>query len=209
MTPEDPESRRVAEALERRERRRPETEAPPVDPATLAALFEKHEGEVTRIIGEAEEALAEKIDKLVAAQDAAAERLRREISGSVKGDFDEKIAAAEGRLREEQRAALAWMDQVRRPRHPGGHRRGRPAAGNRHLAVRGGNRESGARRVLGTSWQTGHPLHRGGADPQAWHDLHDRGHEPLSREKERAKRQGASGRRGSGSRTPSTRLPFQ
>ncbi len=106
MTPEDPESRRVAEALERRERRRPETEAPPVDPATLAALFEKHEGEVTRIIGEAEEALAEKIDKLAKPQGDAAERLRREISGSVKGDFDKKIAAAEGRLREEQRAAL-------------------------------------------------------------------------------------------------------
>ena len=106
MTPEDPESRRIAEALERRERRRPETEAPPVDPATLAALFEKHEGEVTRIIGEAEEALAEKIDKLAKPQGDAAERLRQEISGSVKGDFDKKIAAAEGRLREEQHATL-------------------------------------------------------------------------------------------------------
>ena len=92
MTPEDPESRRIAEALERRERRRPETEAPPVDHATLAALLEKHEGKVARIIGQAEEALVEKIDKLVAAQGADAESLGREISGSVKGDFDKKIA---------------------------------------------------------------------------------------------------------------------
>ncbi len=107
MTPEDPESRRIAEALERRERRRPETEAPPVDPATLAALLEKHEGTVAGIIGQAEEALAERIDRLANAQGAAAESLRREIPGLVKGDRTEVITELEQRLREEQRAALA------------------------------------------------------------------------------------------------------
>ncbi|MCY4614749.1 MAG: hypothetical protein OXB94_14165 [Nitrospira sp.] len=106
MTPEDPESRRIAEELARRERRRPETDAPPVDPATLAALFEKHEGEVTRIVGQAEEALTERIDKLANAQGAAAERLRREIPGLVKGDRTEVITELERRLKEEQRAAL-------------------------------------------------------------------------------------------------------
>ncbi len=105
MTPEDPDSRRIAEALERRERRRPGSDTP-LDPATLAALFEKHEGEVTRIIGEAEEALAEKIDKLAKPQGDAAERLRREIANGKKGDLEEGIAGLEQRLREEQHAAL-------------------------------------------------------------------------------------------------------
>ncbi len=101
MTPEDPESRRIAEELARRESRRPGSEAP-VDPATIAALLEKHEGEVTRIIGQAEAALAERIDTLANAQGAAAEGLRREISGSVKDNRAEGIAALEreiGQLR--------------------------------------------------------------------------------------------------------------
>ena len=108
MTPEDPESRRIAEALERRERRRPGNDTP-LDPATLKALFEKHESEVARIIGEAEEAQAERIDKLVAAQGAAAESLRREIPGLVKGDRTEVIAELERRLRKEQRVVLAGL----------------------------------------------------------------------------------------------------
>ena len=79
MTPEDPDSLRIADELKRRERQRPGTDAP-VDPATLAALFEKHEGEVARIIGQAEAAWTEKIDTLATAQGAAAEGLRQEIA---------------------------------------------------------------------------------------------------------------------------------
>ncbi len=111
MTPEDTESRRIAEALERRERRRPETGAPPVDPATLAALLEKHEGEVARIIGQAEEALAERIDTLANAQGAAAESLRRQVSEKMKGDRTEEIAALERRLREDQRSGLETLSK--------------------------------------------------------------------------------------------------
>ena len=108
MTPEDPDSRRVADKLRRRERQNPGTEAP-VDPATLAALFEKHEGEVARIIGQAEAAWTEKIDALATAQGAAAERLRREIAEKMKGGGAGEIAALERRLREDQRVALAGL----------------------------------------------------------------------------------------------------
>ena len=110
MTPEDPESRRIAEELERRERRRPGSDAS-LDPATLAALLEKHEGEVTRIIGQAEAALAERIDTLVNSQGAAAEGLRREISETMKGDRTEEIAALERRLREDQRSGLETLSK--------------------------------------------------------------------------------------------------
>ena len=110
MTPEEPESRRIAEELARRERRRPGTEAL-ADPATIAALLEKHEGEVARIIGQAEEALAQKIDTLANSQGAAAEGLRREIAEGMKGDRAEGIAAMERSLREEQRVALASLSK--------------------------------------------------------------------------------------------------
>ena len=80
-----------------------------MDPATLAALFEKHEGEVARIIGQAEAAWTEKIDALATAQGAAAERLRREIAEKMKGGGAGEIAALERRLREDQRVALAGL----------------------------------------------------------------------------------------------------
>ena len=108
MTLGDPDSRRAADELRRRERQRPGTEAP-VDPATLAALFEKHEGEVARIIGQAEAAWTEKIDAIATAQGAAAERLRREIAEKMKGGGAGEIAALERRLREDQRVALAGL----------------------------------------------------------------------------------------------------
>ena len=108
MTPEDPDSRRVADKLRQRERQRPGTDAP-VDPATLAALFEKHEGEVARIIGQAEAAWTEKIDTITTAQGAAAERLRQEIANKMKDGGAGEIAALERRLREDQRVALAGL----------------------------------------------------------------------------------------------------
>ena len=108
MTPEDPESRRVADKLRQRERQKPGTDAL-ADPATLAALFEKHEGEVARIIGQAEAAWAEKLDALATAQGAAAESLRREIAEKMKGGGAGEIAALERRLREDQRVALAGL----------------------------------------------------------------------------------------------------
>ena len=108
MTPEDPDSRRVADKLRQRERQRPGTDAL-ADPATLAALFEKHEGEVARMIGQAEAAWTEKIDTLAAAQGAAAERLRREIAEKMKGGGAGEITALERRLREDQRVALAGL----------------------------------------------------------------------------------------------------
>ena len=108
MTPEDSESRRIAGELERRERRRPGTDAP-VDPAILAALFEKHEGEVARIIGQAEAAWTEKIDAIATAQGAAVESLRREIADKMKDGGAGEIAALERRLREDQRVALETL----------------------------------------------------------------------------------------------------
>ena len=110
MTPEDPDSRRIAQALERRERRRPGNDAP-MDPATIAALLEKHEVEVTRIIGEAEAALAERIDTLANSQGAAAEGLRREIAERMKDSGAGEIAALERRLREDQRVALESLSK--------------------------------------------------------------------------------------------------
>ena len=108
MTPEDPDSRRVAEKLRQRERQKPGTDAL-ADPAILAALFEKHEGEVARIIGQTEAAWAERLDALATAQGAAAESLRREIAEKMKGGGAGEIAALERRLREDQRTALAGL----------------------------------------------------------------------------------------------------
>ena len=108
MTPEDPESRRVADKLRQRERQKPGADAP-LDPATLAALFEKHEGEVARIIGQAEAAWTEKLDALAIAQGAAAESLRREIANRMKDGGAGEIAALERRLREDQRVALETL----------------------------------------------------------------------------------------------------
>ena len=108
MTPEDPDSRRVAEKLRQRERQKPGTDAL-ADPATLAALFEKHEGEVARIIGQAEAAWAERLDALATAQGAAAESLRREIANRMKDGGAGEIAALERRLREDQRVALTGL----------------------------------------------------------------------------------------------------
>ena len=45
MTPEDPESRRIADERKRRERQKPRTGAS-VDPATLQAILEQHAGAV-------------------------------------------------------------------------------------------------------------------------------------------------------------------
>ena len=108
MTPEDPESRRVADKLRQRERQKPGTDAL-ADPATLTALFEKHEGAVARMIGQAEAAWAEKLDALATAQGAAAASLRREISEAMKDGGAGEIAALERRLREDQRVALAGL----------------------------------------------------------------------------------------------------
>ena len=108
MTPEDPESRRVADKLRQRERQKPGTDAL-ADPATLAALFEKHEGAVARMIGQAEAAWAEKLDALATAQGAAVESLRLEIANRMKDGGAGEIAALERRLREDQRVALAGL----------------------------------------------------------------------------------------------------
>ncbi|MDE0238986.1 MAG: hypothetical protein OXQ84_02145 [bacterium] len=105
MTPEDPESRRDADELRRRERRARQPE-PALDSATLAALLEKHQGEVARIVGQAEKILSERIDALAAAQGAAAENVRREIERGLKHGGEADEGAALGRLGEEQRAAL-------------------------------------------------------------------------------------------------------
>ena len=110
MTPEDPESRRIAEELARRERRSPGSDTP-LDPATLSALLEKHEGEVERIVGQAEAALAQKIDTLANAQGAAAEGLRREIEKRVKDNGAGEVATLEQRLKENQRAALETLSK--------------------------------------------------------------------------------------------------
>lgn len=105
MTPEDPESRRVADALARRERRTRQSEQS-LDAATLRAILEQHEGEVARIVGQAEAACVAKIDALAAAQGAAAENLRREIAERMEGNGTTGTAALEGRLKEDQRLAL-------------------------------------------------------------------------------------------------------
>ena len=104
MTPEDPESRRTADELRRRERQRQKAETA-LDPATLKALLETHEAAMTTIIGQAEAALAERIDALAGAQGAAAEIVRREIERGRTGGEAEEIAALVRRIGDEQRAA--------------------------------------------------------------------------------------------------------
>ena len=106
MTPEDPErSRRTADELRRRERQARQPEAA-LDPATLAAILEKHEAAVEQIVARAETALAERIDALAGAQGAAAESVRREIERGLKsGGAAEGIAALVRRFGDEQRAA--------------------------------------------------------------------------------------------------------
>ncbi len=105
MTSDDGEDRRTAERLRRREQRQQRPEAS-MDPATLRALFEKHEGEMARIVGQAEAVLAEKIDALAATQGAAAESLAREIERERKGSGETKEATALQRFADEQRAAM-------------------------------------------------------------------------------------------------------
>ena len=106
MTPEDPEqSRRTAEELRRRERRAQQPEAA-LDPATLAAILEKHEAAVEQIMARAEAALADRIDALAGAQGAAAETARREIEQGLRsGGGVEENAALLRRFGEEQLAA--------------------------------------------------------------------------------------------------------
>ena len=105
MTPDDPEDQRIDEKLRRRERQARQPEAA-LDPATLAALLEKHETAVERIVARAESALTERIDALAGAQGAAAESVRREIErGLGRGGEAEGIAALVRRFGDEQRAA--------------------------------------------------------------------------------------------------------
>ncbi len=105
MTPEDPESRRTADELRRRERQRQKAETA-LDPATLKALFETHEAAMTTIIGQAEAALAERIDALASAQGAAVETVRREIERGLRsGGEAEETAALLRRFGDEQSAA--------------------------------------------------------------------------------------------------------
>ena len=105
MTPDDSDDRRIAEKLRRRERQGPKSEAA-VDPATLAALLEKHEAAVAQIVARAETALVERIDTLAAAQGAAVESVRREIERVRKdGGGADETAALVRRFGDEQRAA--------------------------------------------------------------------------------------------------------
>ena len=76
MTSDDAKSRRVADELKRDDRQARQPEAAP---AILAAMLEKHEDEVARIVGQAEAACAAKIDAFAAALGAAAESLQREF----------------------------------------------------------------------------------------------------------------------------------
>ena len=95
MTPEDPESRRIADELKRRERQGPGSAAS-MDPATLQAILEQHAGAVATLVGEIETGLAAKIDSLANAQGAIAESLRQEIERARKGGDQDKAAALEG-----------------------------------------------------------------------------------------------------------------
>ena len=108
MTPEDPESRRIADELARRERQVRQPEAS-VDAATIRAIIEKHEGEVARIVGQAEAACVERIDALAVAQNGIAESLRREIAERTKSVGNAETAALEERLREDRRVALETL----------------------------------------------------------------------------------------------------
>ena len=105
MTSDDTEARRTAEKLRRRERQARQPEAA-LDPATLAAIIEKHEATVERIVARAETALVERIDTLANAQGATAESVRREIERGLKsGAGAEETATLVRRFGEEQRAA--------------------------------------------------------------------------------------------------------
>ena len=64
-----------------------------------------------RIVGQAEVALAERINTLANAQGAAAEGLRQEIANGKKGDLAEGIAGLERRLKEDQRSALETLSK--------------------------------------------------------------------------------------------------
>ena len=108
MTPEDPESRRIANELKRRERQGPGTGAS-VDPATLQAILEQHAGTVATLVGQIETSLSAKIDTLANAQGTVAENLRREIERGRKGGDADKAAALERQFRDEQRTALEGL----------------------------------------------------------------------------------------------------
>lgn len=108
MTSEDPESGRIARELARRERQGSKPEAL-VDPDTLRAILEKHEGELVRIVGQAEAACLAKIDALAVAQGAAAESLRHETAERMKGGGAADITALEARLKEDRRVALETL----------------------------------------------------------------------------------------------------
>ena len=113
MTPEDPESRRIADELKRRERQRPGTGAS-VDPATLQAILEQHAGAVATLVGEIETGLAAKIDTLANAQGAVAESLKREIERTRKAGDPDRVAALEGLskdLKREFAALKASLDK--------------------------------------------------------------------------------------------------
>ncbi|MDE0240599.1 MAG: hypothetical protein OXQ84_10435 [bacterium] len=108
MTSDDTQARRTAEELRRRERQARQSEAS-MDAATFAAILEKHEGEMARIVGQVEAILAEKIDALAGARDAAAESLAREIERGRKGSGEAKETAALVRqFADEQHAA--WKE---------------------------------------------------------------------------------------------------
>ena len=108
MAPEDPESRRIADALKRRERQGPGPGAS-MDPATLRAILEQHAGVVATLVGQIETSMAAKIDALANAQGAVAESLRREIEqGRERGD-PASAAALERHLRKEQHEALEGL----------------------------------------------------------------------------------------------------
>ncbi len=108
MTPEDPESRRIADELKRRERQRPATGAS-VDPDTLKAMLEQYTDAVVKLVGPIEKTLAKKIDTLAEAQGGVAESLRHEIKQVRKGGDTDKAAALERQLWKEQRAAMEGL----------------------------------------------------------------------------------------------------
>ena len=108
MTPEDPESRRIADELKRRERQGPRPGAS-IDPATLQAILDEHAGAVATLVGEIETGMAAKIDALAEAQGALAESLKREIGRVAKSGDAAGAAALERQLRKEQREALEGL----------------------------------------------------------------------------------------------------
>lgn len=116
MTPDDPEERRVADELARRERQGHKA-GTAVDPATLRALFEAHEAVVEQIVARTEAAMAQRIDALAGAQGAAAETVRREIErGRTGGGGAEETAALVRRFGDEQSAAWKQLSAGLRDR---------------------------------------------------------------------------------------------